>query len=133
VTATISSFVTSLDMPIEPAYPDVLLGETDHIVVKLDGSTKATISILASRARGTVSTGIPIAFTAQQRGSDGAIHSVGRFTGFDGVRTNSAGKATIAFSADTGDVIVKEPITIRASTMNDQGAPVAFELQVRAE
>jgi hypothetical protein len=132
VTAKVSDFTASLDLQIQPAYPDSIIGDTSSAVATLNGTTKPLITVLAQRATGKASTGIPIAFAAYQI-IGGATKNVGRFSGIDGMKLDGSGKATATFAADSGDVEKAEPVFIRAATFNDAGAPLILEIRLRIE
>jgi hypothetical protein len=132
ISAKVSDYTATLELPIQPAYPDTLIGDTSSAVAKIDGSAKPVITVLAQRGLGKVSSGIPIAFTAYQV-IGGVTKTAGRFSGIDGMKTDANGKATATFAADSGDVEKTEPLFVRATTLNDAGAPLTFEIRLRIE
>lgn len=137
VSAKVSDFTAITELAIQPAYPDLMIGDTSSAFAKTDGTAKPVITVLGQRATGKVSSGIPITFTAQQT-VGGVTKNVGRFSGIDGMKFDANGKATATFAADSGDVEKTSepatgPVIVRASTINDAGTPVVFEIRLGIE
>jgi hypothetical protein len=127
LSASVSNFLVRADVVFLPANPDSLSVETNNSSVARDGKRIAVITVYLVRHSGTVSTGVPVTFTATQI-ENGQARTVGRFTGLDGARSSNLQKATATFLVDTGDAVAGVPITIRVSALNDQGSPVTAEL-----
>jgi hypothetical protein len=132
ISAAIAGYQKNLEINLQRAFADRIIGESSTLLVKTDGSQKAELKAILSRNAGKVSIGTPVIFRALQMDTQGNPVQVGRFLGIDNSKTDESGIAKITFIADTGNVIIGETITIEMETEMDNGSKLLYKLYLNA-
>ncbi|MCG8603581.1 hypothetical protein MJD09_01090 [bacterium] len=133
ISATIADTTFQTEVTLTKAYADTILTETSSAIVTTDGKKTAIITayLRRSEGRGKVSIGVPVEFKSQQRNESGQSVPVGRFFNLANSVTDTTGKASIGFAADTGDVRTDEPVVITVTTKG--ATPRTLRLRVESE
>ncbi len=124
------------DVPNQTSIPEIelLRAHADHIACQTDKAvikttTNAMLKAILSRddGRGSVSDGTEVLFKATQQNDK----SIGFLSSESTTTTN--GLASVMFTANTGDVILDQPVTITMSTKKDSGEIEICTLILRVE
>lgn len=132
VIAKISDYRAVVHFSLQTAHADKIVGETSTKLVKKDGSINAVIKAYLSRHGGAVSVGTEVEFTATQKNAQGQEVEVGRFIGAGGdkARSDANQVATLTFSADKKNVLVREEVKIRIATKTDNNTTIHYMVTV---
>ena len=130
VIATISGYRAVAGFTLQTAHADKILGETSTKLVKKNGSINAVLKAFLSRSGGMVSVGTEVEFSATQKNDQGQDVEVGRFigTGENKARTGENQVATLTFSADKKNVLVRKAVKIKMTTKTDNGSTKQYML-----
>ncbi len=133
ITANIVDLSLSLSQSyvVTRANADDMTLEPGSLSVDRTGSG-TSFNIFLKRTTGTVSPGTSVSVRSYQTSASGSQVTVGRFTGTSNV-SDSSGKITMVYIADTGTFDLTKPVTIEVTATNDVGVSVVgqFSLTVR--
>jgi len=117
----------TLIFSLRPSLPDSISFETDSTL--LSTTNPLTINTYLYRKYGLVSLNTGVSFTAYQINALNATVPVGRFTGLLGNGSTATGAlGPIIFHSDTQNIDITRPVTIQASTFNDQGKVITKQV-----
>ncbi|QMU30518.1 hypothetical protein [Adhaeribacter radiodurans] len=132
ITAKLPNSSTSLTKTIalERAYPDNMIIEPASTIIDPSGNA-VSIDIYLKRERGKVSEGTSLnSIKAYQQPTAQENVSVGRFTGVSNT-SDSNGKLTVQFAADSGNLIKDKPIIIEVSSRKDDGTLIVENVNLK--
>jgi len=118
-------------LDLERAYPDEIILEPSAVRIEVDKSI--TLNAFLLRDLGKVSIGTRADFDAFQLDDIGMKEEVGRFTGLSEPVTDSEGKISVIFFADSGNFDVTRPVFIRVSSQDDSGDIIISEISINVE
>ncbi|MEM1001451.1 MAG: hypothetical protein AAGH46_02255 [Bacteroidota bacterium] len=116
-------------LDLERAYPDRMVLEPSAVNMEINQSISVNAFLI--RDDGKVSLETETYFEAFQINDIGEVVEVGRFTGTAVALTDEEGKVSVTFFADSPNIDPSRPITVQASSQNDQGNPVIERVDIQ--
>lgn len=126
-TGSNTQYRSEANLEFARAYADEIFVEPANL--NMNTAMGNVINTFLVRDIGKVSLETRVDFEAFQLVDNTEI-PVGRFTGLSLVKTDANGRAFATFFADTGDIDTNLPVTLRVSTLNDDGIIVSATIDI---